>query len=335
MRKKCKWQALLAALVLLCCALIAACGGKEEYRLSRNSASLTVGKTVQLTVEPEGGAVEWSTSDEAVATVKDGLVTAVAAGEADITAKIDETELVCKVTVSASGLENIFVTFNAGGPTIRFYPSTTLEELRGYLTISGKNTDGSTVTIAAEDVELSFAAGKTSLEPGENTITVAYKGKTATFTVTAEEEAETCTITFRQEGQEDVIRIVGKGEALTDIPAPVGVPGYTVVWDKEDFSSVEESIVVTAVKTANTYTVTYDLGVNKYATLENSRAEVTFGENYTPEVPAYKGSAKFLGWYLADKSGKMTEEKFEGGIYSHPEDITVIAKWQEWSEVIG
>lgn len=46
--------------------------------------------------------LEWATSDEAVATVDEtGLVTAVGAGEADITAKIHDTEItaVCAITV--------------------------------------------------------------------------------------------------------------------------------------------------------------------------------------------------------------------------------------------
>ena len=187
MKKHLKWFALLAFFTLLCCAFWAGCG-RTEYKLDRTEAELFVGKTVRLAIEPETAEAEWSSSDENVATVSDGLITAVSAGSAEITAKIGENELVCKVTVSAVELESISVTFNAGGPTIRFYPSTTLEELRGYLIVSGKNSDGSSVSVDVKDVQLSFAAGKTALEVGENTITVTYQGKSDTFTVTAEEE---------------------------------------------------------------------------------------------------------------------------------------------------
>lgn len=187
MRKHFKWLVVPAmAIVMLFSVLLAACDNGTEYKLNRTSADLFVGKTVQLTVEPEADNVEWSTSDAAIATVSDGLVTAVAAGEAEITATIGETELVCDVTVMAVALESISVNFNAGGPTIKFYPSTSLEELRGYLTVSGTNNDGSAVSIDKADVTLSFAEGKTALEPGENTITVTYQGKTDTFTVNVE-----------------------------------------------------------------------------------------------------------------------------------------------------
>ena len=57
--------------------------------LSQTEASLAVGETVKLTVTftPDYAAdkVTWSSSDEAVATVKDGVVTAKAAGKATIT----------------------------------------------------------------------------------------------------------------------------------------------------------------------------------------------------------------------------------------------------------
>mgnify|MGYP005760898933 CR=1 FL=1 len=187
MKKHFKWLAVPAmAVVMLFSVLLAACDDGAEYKLNRTSAELLVGKTVQLTVEPEAENVEWGTSDAAIATVSDGLVTAVAAGEAEITATIGETELVCGVTVTEVALESISVNFNAGGPTIKFYPTTSLEELRGYLTVSGTNNDGSAVSIDKADVTLSFAEGETSLKPGENTITVTYQGKTDTFTVNVE-----------------------------------------------------------------------------------------------------------------------------------------------------
>ena len=187
MKKHFKWLAVPAmAVVMLFSVLLAACDDGTEYKLNRTSAELFVGKTVQLTVEPEAENVEWGTSDAAIATVSDGLVTAVAAGEAEITATIGETELVCGVTVTEVALESISVNFNAGGPTIKFYPTTSLEELRGYLTVSGTNNDGSAVSIDKADVTLSFAEGETSLKPGENTITVTYQGKTDTFTVNVE-----------------------------------------------------------------------------------------------------------------------------------------------------
>ena len=98
-------------------------GGTDQVKISldRESAELTVGETLQLavTVEPQlpaGPKVIWSSSDPDVATVTTGdevaadgtylpagLVTAVAEGEATITASIEGKEATCTVTVKKGG----------------------------------------------------------------------------------------------------------------------------------------------------------------------------------------------------------------------------------------
>ena len=70
-----------------------------------NKAELTLGPggtaTLKATVLPEDTTVEveWSSSDETVATVKDGKVTAVTVGEATITAKASKKTATCSVKV--------------------------------------------------------------------------------------------------------------------------------------------------------------------------------------------------------------------------------------------
>lgn len=77
----------------------------ESVTLSEESLDLLVGDQVELTVEilPEDAEYDefvWSSSDEAVATVADGLVTAVAEGSAEITVQVGDVTDVCAVTVS-------------------------------------------------------------------------------------------------------------------------------------------------------------------------------------------------------------------------------------------
>lgn len=71
--------------------------------LDKTSASVEVGKTVSLkaTVTPAEtlDTVAWTTSDAAVATVKDGVVTAVAPGAATITATVNGKTATFKVSV--------------------------------------------------------------------------------------------------------------------------------------------------------------------------------------------------------------------------------------------
>ncbi len=78
----------------------------EKVTLDKTSAELTVGGTAALkaTVTPDNATdktVTWTSSDESVATVKDGTVTAVKAGKAVITAKAGDQTAKCTVTVKA------------------------------------------------------------------------------------------------------------------------------------------------------------------------------------------------------------------------------------------
>ena len=72
--------------------------------LNKQTATITVGKTETLTatvtIENEDKSVTWSSSNDKVASVKDGVVMAVAEGEAVITAAAkDGTKADCKVTI--------------------------------------------------------------------------------------------------------------------------------------------------------------------------------------------------------------------------------------------
>ncbi|MDE6146199.1 MAG: Ig-like domain-containing protein, partial [Muribaculaceae bacterium] len=69
-----------------------------RHRTEGESATLTA------TVEPADATdptVCWTTSDSAVATVADGLITAVAAGECTVTASCGKATATCTVTVKA------------------------------------------------------------------------------------------------------------------------------------------------------------------------------------------------------------------------------------------
>lgn len=78
----------------------------DKVTLDKTSAELTVGDTatIKAVVTPDNATdktVTWTSSDESVATVKDGVVTAVKAGKATITAKAGDKTADCAVTVKA------------------------------------------------------------------------------------------------------------------------------------------------------------------------------------------------------------------------------------------
>ena len=76
-----------------------------KVTLDRTSLSLAPGETAELkaTVEPDDATdktVTWTSSDEAIATVVDGVVTAVTEGDVVITATAGDESATCDVTVS-------------------------------------------------------------------------------------------------------------------------------------------------------------------------------------------------------------------------------------------
>lgn len=80
----------------------------SSVAIDPTQATLTEGETLQLTatVQPDNATdktVAWSSSDAAVATVTDGLVTAVGEGQATITAKSGSQTVTCTVTVEPVG----------------------------------------------------------------------------------------------------------------------------------------------------------------------------------------------------------------------------------------
>ena len=131
------------------------------------------------------------------------------------------------------------------------------------------------------------------------------------------DEKDYVTVTFRQAGQSDVVKKVEKGTALTDIPTPAPVKGYTVKWDKESFNAIGENTVVNAVATANTYTITFDYGDSGFE--GPATMTVTYDEEF--ELPVNKSTSvilKGVTFKIAD-----TNEELTAGKYTIDKDITV------------
>ena len=160
--------------------------------------------------------------------------------------------------------------------------------------------------------------------------TIAITGKWTTdsgMTLTAQwtDTRETYTISFVQAGQATKTFSVKEGEDFTEIPTPVAKTGYTIVWDKTDFTNVQESMTVTAQYTANTYTITYD--VNGGSALTETTQKVTYDEAYTVKDAPTKSGYTFKGWYI-----KGTDTKFENGTWTTDGDVAVEARWEKLPE---
>lgn len=138
-------------------------------------------------------------------------------------------------------------------------------------------------------------------------------------------EKEEITVIFRQNGEEDIVVTVTVGESLTDIPTPTEKAGYYVVWDRTDFSNLAEDIMVNAIQTAKTYTVTlYSNG----GVITQESITVTYGQDYALPAPIHSEHI-FEYWTYA---GEKVDAQ---GIWEiDAEDIRLTAQWNEchWSD---
>lgn len=178
----------------------------ESITLNKPQLSLVKGATETLTatVLPTTAtdkAVTWESSDTAVATVENGVVTAVAAGNATITAKAGEKTATCAVTVTNPS--NSGSSSGGGGSSTPRYAVTVPDKTEnGSLSVSSKNAKrGSDVTITAtpdkgyevDDIVAKDAKGNklTLKDNGDGTYTFTMPASKVTVTAAfAEKKAE-------------------------------------------------------------------------------------------------------------------------------------------------
>ena len=129
-----------------------------------------------------------------------------------------------------------------------------------------------------------------------------------------------CKVTFSQEGQEDIVFEVKKGEALPveNIPTPVQKEGYTVTWEAKDLTKVMTNLLVRAVEVPNLYVITFDAGEG---TVEVEQKEVLFNSELTLPV-AEREHYIFVGWQI-----EGAQDLFDEARYAIASNVTLVAVW--------
>ncbi|MCI8652537.1 MAG: hypothetical protein HFF11_02415 [Angelakisella sp.] len=219
--------------------------------LNKTELALTVGASETLTaaITPENASdktVTWSSSSEGVARVENGKVTAVAPGEAVITAKAGEKTAACKVTVTAAVVPVNGVTLN----------KTTLELTVGgsdklAATIQPDNASNKAVTWSSSNSGVA-AVGQdgtvTAKGPGTATITVTTTDgqKTASCTVTV--KAQTIAVTGVTITPGSLTLEEGSTGQLAAVVQPDNASNKTVTWASGDanIAAVDGNGLVTA-----------------------------------------------------------------------------------------
>lgn len=127
----------------------------ESITLNKTQLSLVKGATetlaaIVLPTTATDKAVTWKSSDTAVATVENGVVTAVAAGNATITATAGGKTAICAVTVTNPSNSGSSSGGGGGSSTPRYAVTVPDKTENGSLSVSSKNAKkGSDVTITA------------------------------------------------------------------------------------------------------------------------------------------------------------------------------------------
>lgn len=150
-------------------------------KLSATSATLSLGKTKQLSVKGNTGSVKWTSSKSSVASVSSsGKVTAKKPGTATITATVDGLKLTCKVTVKA--------------PTLNVSKKSLVERQTYTLKVNG-STGKKVWKSSNKSVATVSSSGKiTAKKSGKATISVKVNGKTLKCSVTVKKNQKTYSV---------------------------------------------------------------------------------------------------------------------------------------------
>lgn len=228
--------------------------------------------------------VEWTSSDESVATVDaTGMVVAVSAGEADITASVTDSEMsaVCKVTVKVAAKDitvpdNLDVKLNDGNETT--VEATVSPADATDVKVSYASTDEAVATVDKD--------GRVQvLQPGECDITTTLmqdgeKVTEKTTHVKAFYEVESITLDSN-EGK----LAVGNSHTIKATVAPEEVAAETTIeWSSsnEKVATVDSNGKVTAVSSGNA-TITATAGeesANYEVTVEQPKKVTTSNKTY-------------------------------------------------------
>ena len=234
--------------------------------LDQTTVSLEEGSntTLTATVAPANAtnkAVTWKSSDDSVATVDNGKVTAVKAGIATITVTTADGNktATCKVTVTEKA------------PTIINVTGVTLDQTTVSLEEGSNTTLTATVAPAnATNKAVTWKSSNTSVATVDNGKVAAVKAGTATITVTTEDGSKTATCEVTVTAKAPTIISVtgvtlnkaavsleeGNTTTLTATVAPANATNKAVTWSSSNTSvATVDNGKVTAVK-AGTATIT-------------------------------------------------------------------------------
>ncbi len=238
---------MLALLVAGC-----SCNEGDDYAVTLNKSTITIEELAseQLTATKQGeheGEITWSSSDANVASVQDGLVFALNAGQAVITATWGDAKAECQVTVNPS--EDIpyiqlndedEITLLKGGelsisPTVVFR-NQTIEEAITF------TSEDATIATVENNVIKAISAGTVKI-----TATASYMGRPASkvFTVIVKPDVFVSLEDNALDGMKTNAKIDGEENVIRSLSPKLMKEGSEIIGATFEFKSSDENVVTT------------------------------------------------------------------------------------------
>ena len=309
--------------------------------LDKTSLTLEIGEseTLTTTILPNNAtdkSVTWTSSDQSVAIVANGKITAVASGIAMITATAsDGKAATCMVTVNATVPEITQVegaTIDGTDIFMLVDHMTDSVALLNKVTVSSGRWDLYSDILGQTRIPTKIAAGSNGkLHDGDNVFYIMLENENGdlaeVYTLTI---YRSYVVTVSYYNHKDVL--VYSDTAYTgyeyELNYDYTTPGYTFNCWAENGVTYQSRVLwddmtLHAKMTANSYIAFLNADGG---TLTPSRVDVIYDTEYTLPVPERRGYT-FLGWYidekqLTDKSGRSLSA------WLYAEDSSVAAKWQ-------
>lgn len=283
----------------------------SNISLNKTSATLIEAETLQLiaTITPDNATnknVTWSSSDDAIATVDaNGLVTAIAAGEAIITVTTEDGGLTaeCVVTVERIVVPVISISLNKTTLSLTEGDTETL-----IASINPDNADNKNITWSSNDEAIATVSANgliTAIAAGEATITVTTEdgGFTAECIVTV--NALTIPVADITLNEANADMTVGQTLQLAAIITPDNATNKNVIWSSgnEAIATVDANGLVTGISEGTVIiTATSENGLE--ASCEITVSQTTVGiEDVNEGVSIYVDALSANVVINTDKAG--------------------------------
>ncbi len=248
---------------------------KVTIELDKPQAELTVGGTVQLTATTESKeAVVWSSSDENVATVDGGLVTAVAQGTATITATVEGVSASCTITVKEA-VPQSSLTLDKTTANMDLYETLTL-------TATKHNLEG----------DVTWSSSDPAKATVENGVVTALKEGEVTITATVGSVSATCVVKITSSGQIPMLTVnrdnvvIKTGQSITVVPTMKyknKTVEATYEWSTSDHTkaTVENGVITGVAYGADPVIVTVKATYNGFVAKKTITVTVTDNVTFT------------------------------------------------------